>query len=213
MTNRFIIIKEDGTEVLNPPTIEGLNIRFNGDNNTIIVHEPFHFNGTVISLAGDVTIEIHPRSQWGNGTVIRKTRNTVANKLDIGQGFQCGSNCIIDLTDAGDIYIGDDAKWSWNIYVKSDDTHPVFDIDTKECLNKSTKIVIGKHVWIGMNAVILKNSIIPNNSVVGAYSVVAKKFNQENVVIAGNPAQVRKTNINWTHGSINDYCQKHQKEM
>lgn len=44
-------------------------------------------------------------------------------------------------------------------------------------------------------------------------SKVAKKFNQENVVIAGNPAQVRKTNINWTHGSINDYCQKHQKEM
>ena len=62
-----------------------------------------------------------------------------------------------------------------------------------------------------MNAVILKNSIIPDNSVIGAYSVVAKKFDEENVVIAGNPARICKRNINWTHGSVEGYCLKNNK--
>ena len=48
-----------------------------------------------------------------------------------------------------------------------------------------------------MNAVILKNSEIQEESVVGACSVVAKKFDEKNVVIAGNPASVKKQDISW----------------
>lgn len=40
------------------------------------------------------------------------------------------------------------------------------------------------------------------NSVVGHSTVVAKKFTDKNVVIAGNPAKIIKTDINWRGGPI-----------
>ena len=211
-SNQLIIVKENGEKIINPPSIENLTIKsYEGGYNTITLHEPFHFESLSIVVTGDMDIEIQAGCYFGSKGLIKKSRNTKKNKLEIGRDFHCGSGCTIDLTDSGDVIIGDDAKWSWNIYIKSDDTHPVFDINTKECVNKSAQTVIGNHVWIGMNAVILKNSIIPDNSVIGAYSVVAKKFDEENVVIAGNPARICKRNINWTHGSVEGYCLKNNK--
>lgn len=207
--NRIVIVKENGEQILNPEKIEGLELNIRGENNSLTIYEPYNFNKARIIVTGDIDITINSGCQTSANFVVRKTRSYEKNKLVIGKNFQCGSNCVIDLTDAGDVIIGDDAKWSWDIYIKSDDTHPVFDVNTGECLNKSKQIVIGQHVWIGMRVVILKNSEIKDNSVIGACSVVAKKFDEGNVVIAGNPAQIRKKNINWAHGSINGYIKKH----
>lgn len=213
--NRIIIIKENGEQIINPEKIEGLAFNIKGTNNIITIYEPYSFDNSRIILTGNTEIIINKNCRTGAGFQIKKIRNVVPNKLIIGKDFQCGSRCTIDITDAGDVFIGDDAKWSWNIYVKSDDTHPVFDVTTKECINDSTAIMIGAHVWIGMNSTILKNSEIKDESVVGACSVVAKKIKERNVVIAGNPAQIRKRNINWAHGSVKGYinrCIKNIKE-
>ena len=211
--NKIIIIKENGEQIINPPAIEGLDLNITGINNIVTIYEPYSFVGARLILTGDTEITINKGCQAGAGFSIKKIRNIKPNKLVIGKDFQCGSRCTIDLADAGDVFIGDDAKWSWNIYVKSDDTHPVFDITTGECINASTAVVIGNHVWIGMNATILKNSEIKEESVIGACSVVAKKFEEKNVVIAGNPAQIRKRNINWTHGSVSGYIERLKKEI
>lgn len=45
-------------------------------------------------------------------------------------------------------------------------------------------------------------SKISDNSILGAKSVLAKKINEENVVIAGNPAKIIRRNINWSHESL-----------
>jgi len=42
-----------------------------------------------------------------------------------------------------------------------------------------------------------KGTKIRNNCVVGANSLLNKKYDYENVVIAGNPAKVVKENIVW----------------
>lgn len=210
-TNRITIIAPDGKEVINPHEIKGLSLRASGNNNVIRLHEPFNFKqNLLIAVTGDITIEIQENSLFSENCIIKKSRNTAHNALSIGKGFSCGPRCTIDLTDAGDVFIGNDAKWSWNIYVKSDDTHPIFDAVSGRCLNKSKKIKIGNHVWIGMNAVILKNTVIRDNSIVGAYAVVAGKFKTGNCTIAGNPARIRRTGLNWTHGSIASYCRNHK---
>ncbi|MBQ8750597.1 MAG: acyltransferase [Alphaproteobacteria bacterium] len=209
-TNKLIIVKKDG-EKIEVEAVEGLNLTLTGENNVVTIYEPFKFNNVNIRLTGDAEVVIDSGSCIVHGFRIIKTRNIKKNKLVIGKDFHCGANCVIDMTDAGDIIIGDDAKWSWNIYVKSDDTHPIFEIDTKKCVNASTEISIGNHVWIGMNVVILKNSIIKDNSIIGACSVVASKFEEENVIVAGNPAKIRKRNINWAHGSVEDYIKNVNK--
>jgi len=64
-------------------------------------------------------------------------------------------------------------------------------------MNKDSSIVIGDHVWIGKRATINKGVRISNDSVVGASSVVTKAYNTQNVLIAGNPAIIRKHDITW----------------
>lgn len=58
--------------------------------------------------------------------------------------------------------------------------------------DKNEPISIGDNVWIGANVTILPGVKIGNSCIVGAGSVVTKSFNEDHLVIAGNPAQVIK---------------------
>jgi acetyltransferase-like isoleucine patch superfamily enzyme len=44
---------------------------------------------------------------------------------------------------------------------------------------------------------VLKGAVIPNGCVVAAGSVVTKRFEEENSLIAGTPARVTRTGIEW----------------
>ena len=57
-------------------------------------------------------------------------------------------------------------------------------------------ITIGDNVWIGVNAIILPGVKIGHNCIIAAGAVVTKSFNEDNLVIAGNPAKIiNRTNI------------------
>jgi acetyltransferase-like isoleucine patch superfamily enzyme len=55
---------------------------------------------------------------------------------------------------------------------------------------KAGEIFIGRGCWIGRNAHILGGAFINNNSVVAANAVVTKKFDEENIILAGVPAKI-----------------------
>lgn len=75
--------------------------------------------------------------------------------------------------------------------------HLIFDRATGEYLDVSEGVFIGNHVWVGEDAYITKKVTVPSECVVGAKSVVTKRFAQENAVIAGNPARVVRTDVQW----------------
>jgi acetyltransferase-like isoleucine patch superfamily enzyme len=63
-----------------------------------------------------------------------------------------------------------------------------------DMLNKKTKkIVIGNHVFIGANSIILKGVEIGDNSIIGAGAVVSKSI-PANQIWGGNPARFIKEN-------------------
>lgn len=67
--------------------------------------------------------------------------------------------------------------------------HLLGNIDTHD---KPKDVTIGKHCWIGMNSMILPGVRLGNHVVVGAGSVVTKSFEEDYLLIAGNPARVIK---------------------
>jgi len=79
------------------------------------------------------------------------------------------------------------------------DGHAIFDKDNGTIINRSKyPLVIGNNCWIGQDSKLLKNTQLSDNSIVGMASVVTKKFDESNVVIAGNPAKIIKHNVEWS---------------
>ena len=94
--------------------------------------------------------------------------------------------------------------FSWGIDVWCTDVHTVTDLDGNP-LNFSESIEIGNQVWVGKDVKIGKNTKISADSIVGWGSIVTKKFDETNVVIAGNPAKIVKRNINWNFRDLGNY--------
>jgi acetyltransferase-like isoleucine patch superfamily enzyme len=62
---------------------------------------------------------------------------------------------------------------------------------------KASPIKIGKHCWIGMNAIVLPGVELGDHTIVGAGAVVTKSFPNGYCVIGGNPAKIiRELNRN-----------------
>ena len=94
------------------------------------------------------------------------------------------------------ITIGSNCLFSNTIDISTTDWHQVLS-ENGERVNQDRDVHIGCHVWIGRNVLIGKGVSIRDNSIIGAGSVVTKSFADSNVLIAGNPAKICKTGINW----------------
>ena len=122
------------------------------------------------------------------------------NTIRIGEGTKINagikSRTVFHVGDDSSVIIGEDCLFSNTIIFSTTDYHKVYD-DSGNRVNLNKDIKVGEHVWIGQKAYICKGVTIPNGSIVGACSVVTKSFNQENIILAGNPASIRKENIHW----------------
>jgi acetyltransferase-like isoleucine patch superfamily enzyme len=102
------------------------------------------------------------------------------------------------------IHIGKDCLVSANVDIWCTDTHTITDLQGN-ITNFGKNVEVGDHVWIGKDVKIRKNTTIPSNSVLGWGSVVGGKFDEPNVIIAGNPAKIVKRGINWDRAHLHEY--------
>lgn len=137
------------------------------------------------------TIEFLGKANIGQGSKISVGDGAT---LVIGDNFTITAESSIIANKH--IVFGDDCLLSWDILCMDTDFQSIIH-NGKTCPCDSD-VNIGNNVWIGCKSTILKGSVLPDGSVVGANSVVNRKFEQKKVIIAGNPAKVCKTNIEWT---------------
>jgi acetyltransferase-like isoleucine patch superfamily enzyme len=85
---------------------------------------------------------------------------------------------------------------SERVVLRDSDNHSIKDIgDTVSA--ESAPIVIGNHVWIGMNVMVLKGVTIGEGAIVAAGSVVIRDV-PSHCLVAGVPAKVVKTDVSWS---------------
>ena len=107
-------------------------------------------------------------------------------------GVKIGSGCLICsnlLTpESYLIEIGDNTTVSTNVsFVTHDNCAKLLFPGKSDFFGK---IVIGNNCFIGEKSTILYGVTLTDNIIVGAGSVVTKSFNQERIIIGGNPAKI-----------------------
>ena len=109
--------------------------------------------------------------------------------LKLGGGY---INHNLNLSCFESITIGQGVAISENVTLRDSDDHTI--ASSERPVTKP--IVIGDHVWIGLNATILKGVTIGSGSIIAAGAVVTKDV-PENSLVGGVPAKVIKTGVSW----------------
>lgn len=96
------------------------------------------------------------------------------------------------ITARKKIVIGDETMIAPNVIIVDSDFHKIWPPEERFLgmgFENDMEVLIGNHVWIGMNSIILKGVTIGDNSVIAAGSVVSRSI-PANVVAGGVPAKV-----------------------
>jgi acetyltransferase-like isoleucine patch superfamily enzyme len=155
----------------------------------------------------------------GNSRIILGTKvvlNSDSEKSNTALTFKCTLVCGLNGTiEIGDntmlngvsvtaydkVIIGRNCQIASCTFISDTDFHPVdpairereamgYKIDYNQVNKKA--ITIGNNVWIGWGCIILKGVTIGDNSIIAAGSVVLKDV-PAGVLVAGNPASIKKT--------------------
>lgn len=132
------------------------------------------------------------KSQFALGVTLRIDNNGIiefGKNFRANQNFSCFSNTHIKF--------GNNVLIGWNVNIRDSDGHRILDISHNRILNLNKSVEIGNNVWIASHVDILKGSYINDNSIIGFRSLVTRKFIEKNVIIAGVPANIIKTDIKW----------------
>ncbi len=119
-------------------------------------------------------------------------------QLSLGSGYM-NHDCVIDCFDS--ISIGNNVVISERVVLRDSDNHVINDCGDSGQMSEdkmiTAPILVGDHVWIGMNVIVLKGVSIGEGSIVAAGSVVNKDV-PPHCLVAGVPAKVVKTDVKWS---------------
>ena len=152
-------------------------IEFHGNNNLVYIDE----NGQITR----------------NHLLVYDNNNT----LQIGKHFNSGHDTTIAILEGGNITIGDDCLFSYNVEVRNSDSHSLID-DKGNRINNAKDVVIGNHVWMAQRAIVLKGATINDGCVVAANALVTNHCFEPASLLAGLPARVMKSGIDWDIGRL-----------
>ncbi len=171
-------------------------ISVKGLNNSIKIESGAFLNNVSIEINGDNNCLIIGKSTlFSEGGRIRIEDNS--NKVIIGNTVAI-SHLFISVSDnKTSVEIGDNCLISSQVIIRTSDSHSIISKETGQRLNQGANVIIGNHCWIGYGATILKGSCIGADSVVATGAIITGLESPSNSVIAGVPAKVVKTGINW----------------
>lgn len=197
-----VIQKDGSTKIVD--SIDGIRFNVMGEGNSVKLYEGTVFINCLFSLSGGMKIVIGSSKFNIVGLNIFGKESNVS----IGSNFSCWGVEIRCHEQKTSVSIGANCMFAQDILIYATDVHSIFDQFTGKLLNLGEPVTIGDKVWCARGVTFLKGSTIRNHVVIGADSLVNKEFNENNVIIAGNPATVVRRGIDWARDTPFEYQQK-----
>lgn len=143
-------------------------------------------NGGKIIFRGKAHFAIHTSCFASGGTIV------------FGDRFSSNVGCKISAVNR--IEFGRECLLGGKVVVRDSDGHMVFDLTQSgernyHSVNKP--VVIGNHVWIGNESVLLKGVTIGDGCIVAYGSIIPKSILLKNCIIGGVPGKILKKNVSW----------------
>lgn len=187
----------------NVPKVSGsLDISFQGKNNILFIEDGVQLNNSVIRFGGDDALIYLSRGKNAVHVNLVAHANTA---IYFGRGNYYNGLFNASTSERQNILVGNNGLFSWGIFLRTADPHLIYDAESKMRVNPSSSVLVGDHVWIGQNALVLKGSRIGSGAIIGGNSVVTGKTTPSNSVLAGNPGKVVKHGVFYTNDSVHNW--------
>lgn len=117
------------------------------------------------------------------------------SQLFIGDGTTMTQPTLV-ASEGRALRIGRDCMIAYGTDVRNSDGHSLLSGDGVTRLNPAADVIIGDHVWLGINSQILKGVRIGAGAVVATRSLVRQDV-PPRVVVGGVPARVLREDVTW----------------
>lgn len=171
-----------------------------GVGNSIYIQDNTSFTDCVVSTKYDSSnnhIEIGKRVR---ATKLEFWIEDNNNSITIDEGSSFGINTQLAACEGTSISIGKDCMFSHSILVRTTDSHSI--LCDNQRINKAESIIIGNHVWIGLQCLIMKGSVIADGCILGARSIASHSKTEPNSINVGSPLKCVKNGITWSRNKV-----------
>jgi acetyltransferase-like isoleucine patch superfamily enzyme len=178
-----------------PPRIPGRLMTYPFSNALIVLAS--RLDSLSLLVGGDgATVFVGPDSELTAGEIYCGGGSSV---ILHGQVVATGE-AQIDARNGGSIVAERDQLWAARVYIATDDMHSLVDRHTGVRFNPyGGQIRLGRHVWLGREAIVTGHVEIGESAVVGMRSLVRGQKVPAFTAVAGTPARVIREGITW-HG-------------
>lgn len=189
------IAKLNNNQIIGQPELNNTRIQFGGTNNILVCEGDIKLTNANISFNGSNSIIYLSYSQ-----VVYRFNLIIRNNsaLFVGKNNKIGS-AEIHVEEHQNVVIGDDSIIGSGVSIRTCDSYPIYDYETKQRVNFSDSILIGDHVWIDNRSYISKGSQVGSGSIIGVNSYLPpNSVVHSNCLVQGNPIQIVRDNVFFT---------------
>lgn len=200
-SNKKIKIEGDymdskGNKIIAPKNLYNCSVEFLGGNNKLIIDNNANLKNCSFEMRENGKVII--KENVGFHGTIRVGHNCT---VEIGNNTSSTNPVYVTVAEASVLKIGDDCMFATNNQIRTDDAHPIYDVNTGNRINPSKDVILGNHVWVGYGAMLFGGAKVGDGSVIGAGALV-NKIHSNNCLVVGIPAKTVKHDIFWERSPL-----------